>query len=282
MIIHARTSDFEKLFCRFVRQFAIPFNAFLRTSFHLVGPRNRLCVKFFPPWYFVSCSSKNSWFELFSVLLTSDFISQMHVVKKWCWFSKIDQFHQFLPHRTYILLLSTILMSSTCTDKNNPCFRWTKRQSPFGTFFPIQVLRTVFPTRDQQVGARTNVDREEPLDLQCWSIHISGHSDFGILSNLDASSISTWVYADTASAACPSQSGSLAMTLLLLLSFETQTSPVQWTLHELQSRILQRHLGVRLCLEISEILFPTPHFWDDTCPPMQQSGLSSCLFMLPE
>ena len=43
-------------------------------------------------------------------------------------------------------------------------------------------------------------------------IHTSGHSDAGILSNLGASSNFTWVYADTAPAACPSQSGSLAMT----------------------------------------------------------------------
>ena len=35
-------------------------------------------------------------------------------------------------------------------------------------------------------------------------IHISGHSDFGIVSSLGASSIFTWVYAETASAACPS------------------------------------------------------------------------------
>ena len=42
-------------------------------------------------------------------------------------------------------------------------------------------------------------------------IHVHGQSDFGILSNLGASSIITWAYADTLSA-CPSQSGSLAMT----------------------------------------------------------------------
>ena len=43
-------------------------------------------------------------------------------------------------------------------------------------------------------------------------IRTSGHSDYGILSNFGASSILTWVQADTASGACPSQSGSLAMT----------------------------------------------------------------------
>ena len=43
-------------------------------------------------------------------------------------------------------------------------------------------------------------------------IHVSGHSDFGILSSVGESFIFTWVYADIASAACPSQSGILAIT----------------------------------------------------------------------
>ena len=43
-------------------------------------------------------------------------------------------------------------------------------------------------------------------------IHISGHCDFGILSNFGASSILNWVRAGAASAACPAQSGGLAMT----------------------------------------------------------------------
>ena len=43
-------------------------------------------------------------------------------------------------------------------------------------------------------------------------LHISGHSGFGMLSNFGASSIVTWVLADTASAACPVQAGSLATT----------------------------------------------------------------------
>ena len=38
---------------------------------------------------------------------------------------------------------------------------------------------------------------------------MSGHSDFGIFNNVDASSIFTWVQADTASVACPAHPGSL-------------------------------------------------------------------------
>ena len=40
-------------------------------------------------------------------------------------------------------------------------------------------------------------------------IQISGHYDFGIFNNVGASSILTWVLADTASAACPAHPGSL-------------------------------------------------------------------------
>ena len=40
---------------------------------------------------------------------------------------------------------------------------------------------------------------------------MSGHSDFGIFNIFGASSILTWVSADTASAAYPSQPGNLEM-----------------------------------------------------------------------
>ena len=79
---------------------------------------------------------------------------------------------------------------------------------------------------------RTNSAQEEQLGLPYWTmilailcrgrrIQMSGHSDFGIFNNFGASSIFTWKQADTASAACPAQPGSLEMIsmTLLLLSF---------------------------------------------------------------
>ena len=42
-------------------------------------------------------------------------------------------------------------------------------------------------------------------------IHISGHSDFGIFNNNGASSILTWVSADTPSVAGPAHPGSRDM-----------------------------------------------------------------------
>ena len=82
-------------------------------------------------------------------------------------------------------------------------------------------------------GDHTSFVQEVPRDLQCLpmvfghlcrgrSIHTSGHSDLGILSNLGASSNFTRVYADTASAAYPSQPGNLAVTSIIFAG--TQTS----------------------------------------------------------
>ena len=42
-------------------------------------------------------------------------------------------------------------------------------------------------------------------------IQISGHSDIGVFDNDGASSVLSWVEADTASAACPAQPGGLDM-----------------------------------------------------------------------
>ena len=55
--------------------------------------------------------------------------------------------------------------------------------------------------------------RDQDLGHLCFGrrIHSSGHSDLGIFSNLGASLICTRVQADSASAACPAQFGSLAM-----------------------------------------------------------------------
>ena len=160
----------------------------------------------------------------------------IHVIKIWSGFVKINILHPFLPHRRRIMLLSSHF--------------WYHRRTPIrlilvfdeqtgianSVLFPIQVplklLRTVFPTRDRQVDVDTNFVQEEPLDLQCWTmiwailcrgrrIHISGH---WILSNLGASSILTPVHAGAAPAACPPQSGSLAMT--------SMTSAVIWDADE--------------------------------------------------
>ena len=50
-------------------------------------------------------------------------------------------------------------------------------------------------------------------------IQMSGHSDFGIFKKVGASSTLTWVYTDTASAACPEHPGSLDMISMTFAAF---------------------------------------------------------------
>ena len=143
------------------------------------------------------------------------------MIKKGCAFTKIFVFHQFLPG-SYNLLLSSHFW---CHPHRLTFDEQTDipKSVLFPNQVPIELLPTVFLTTTLRVGVRADFVQEVPLDLQCLTlisghlyrgrrIHTSGHSDFGILSTLGACSKFTWVYADTASAACPSQSGNLAKT----------------------------------------------------------------------
>ena len=64
--------------------------------------------------------------------------SQKYVVKKWSWFVKTNTLFTNCFHMGAILCFFPAIfkMSSTSTDKNNPCLRWTNRHSQFGTLFP--------------------------------------------------------------------------------------------------------------------------------------------------
>ena len=62
------------------------------------------------------------------------------------------------------LSIAAMVMSATKTDQNNNCFRWTQT-FPVRYSIPIQVptefLRTVFPTRGQQVGDHADFVQEK-------------------------------------------------------------------------------------------------------------------------
>ena len=114
-------------------------------------------------------------------------------------------------------------MPSTKTDKNKHCFRLANRHSIFGTFpipFTTELPQTVLPTACMWVSVQISFKRYTGSsmfdhDVQLCRgrrIQISGHSDFENLSNFGTSSIRSWVQADTASAACPAESGNLAVT----------------------------------------------------------------------
>ena len=134
-------------------------------------------------------------------------------------------FINFFRMEAVFWFFPAILMSSTYIDKNKPCFRWTNKHSQFGTFShpssnrvssnclshnnPANGCPYKFRSRGTTASSMFAHDLGHLCRGRC--IHTSGPSDFGILGHLGASSNFTWVYADTASAACPSQPGNLAI-----------------------------------------------------------------------
>ena len=97
-----------------------------------------------------------------------------------------------------------ILISSTYTDKNSPFARLTNKHSQFKTFpnrVPIELSQIAFPTIVLPETGSSISDHD--FGHLCFGsrIQISGHSDSGFFNIFDASSILTWVQADTASAA---------------------------------------------------------------------------------
>ena len=95
-----------------------------------------------------------------------------------------------------------ILMSSTYPDKSGPCFRWTNRHSQFGTFSHPSSNRISsnclshntpgngcpYRFRSRTITGSSMFDHDFGPLCHVRRIHTSGHSDFGILSNLGASS----------------------------------------------------------------------------------------------
>ena len=101
-----------------------------------------------------------------------------------------------------------------------------KQTFPIWYFVPIQVpielLRTVFPTKSQQLCVRTGFVRQEPLGLRCLTKRLaicvvedaSKHLDILTLEFQATLERPPFLpeKADAASAACPAHPGSLAMT----------------------------------------------------------------------
>ena len=109
--------DLVQLLNRFLCHFAISFHAFLRMTFHVIKPSDRFRVGFLPTMQLFNCSSGDSWLEHLSFFINNTFVrfaitmsaSQVHMVKKWCRFHQINEFHSFLPHAVEVLLHSSHL-----------------------------------------------------------------------------------------------------------------------------------------------------------------------------
>ena len=103
--------------------------------------------------------------------------------------SKIDQFHHFLPHGTTCCFFPAILMSSTHTDKNNPCFRWanySSRNTTSSNCLSHKRPASVCPYRFRSRGTTESSDVWQGfLGHLCRGrrSHISGHSDFPPFNN---------------------------------------------------------------------------------------------------
>ena len=119
-----------------------------------------------------------------------------------------------------LVIFQTILIPPTCTDKNNPCFRRTNRRSQFGTLsHPSFKELFQFVSEIWQVGVRTSFESYHRIFNDCqwfrpfvswktypydWTLRLWNFEQWWCILN--------WVSADTASAACPAQSSSLALT----------------------------------------------------------------------
>ena len=165
-------------------------------------------------------------------------------------------------------------VSSTCTDKNSPFSRLTNKHSEF-IFHKAYSNRTFsicfshnrpargWPYRFLYRRTTKSSILDHDLAHLCFDrrIQISGHSDFGIFKNLGASSILTWVKADTASAACPAHPCSLdIMSMTFAAVIWDADDPCSE--HCIRTRIifLPCHLGVRLCLCAFDTEVPAPNF----------------------
>ena len=114
MVVETWCRDLVQLLWLCISQFTIPFNALFSITFHVIITSDSFRLRFWQPGNF-SVAAADSWFEHFSLFMNHTFVrftftisaSQVHVVKKRCWFSQVNQFHHFLPHRIEVSLLSS-------------------------------------------------------------------------------------------------------------------------------------------------------------------------------
>ena len=152
--------------------------------------------------------------------------------------------------------LPAILMSSTYTDKNNPCFWWTNRYSELGTFpiqVPTELCQNVFPSKGLQVGDHVDFFQEEPLDLQCVTMILATCVEVDVSIYLDILTLEFWANLERLPflLVCKRILGLLLVVhnevilqwhpSLWLLSFVTQTSLALWIHHESLNRLSQCH-----------------------------------------
>ena len=116
MVINAWSRYFIELLCRLVCQVTISLHSFLRMTFQITRPWR--ITKIHREWKFLSSHRGSSRFKRGSVIVhnicayftLSLSATQVHMIKERCWFSQIDFFIEYFPHRIKILFLSSKLV----------------------------------------------------------------------------------------------------------------------------------------------------------------------------
>ena len=98
VVIKAWSWYFVHWFSGFVRQFAISFHALLGMTFHVVEPRGTYSG------FKHGSVIVNNMFVFFAMSLST---SQVYNIKEWCWFSQIDFFVKYFPHRNDVFFLAS-------------------------------------------------------------------------------------------------------------------------------------------------------------------------------
>ena len=145
---------------------------------------------------------------------------------KWCPFSQIDAFHQYVPYRIDVLFLSShflhrpraqtrfFLVVSHTGIRHQELFSHRRFWRNFLEVSSHQRSASGWPYIFRSSGTTGSSILDRDFDHLCRGrrIQMSGHSDLGIFHTAGVSSILTCVYADTASAVCPAHLGSLTIT----------------------------------------------------------------------
>ena len=148
------------------------------------GRRHCLCVRLLPLHVMFCCSSRNINANIFifcSMILSFGLYTRW-VHPKYIWSrndaaSSISTFYNNYFHmKAMFCFFPAVFNSSTCTERNNPCFRWTT-YIPNSEISSIQVLtklfRIVSPIEFQPMGAHASFVQEVPRDLLCLVVILS-------------------------------------------------------------------------------------------------------------
>ena len=243
-----------------------------------------------------SCSGRDSWFEHLLVFLNNVLVrfaftlstSQIHVVKKRCRLSEINQLHQLLPHGTQILLSSSHLLWHPRIPIRIDLPFDARTSISNSVLLHIQVP-TEFFTLSLPQGDKTDFVQEEPQGLRCLT---------KILATCVVEDVSEYLDILTLEASVMLKRLSFFLGCKLMLrrllvwrnlvalqrhpwlfrpSFEMQTNPVLWMQRKSLNRLLKYHLGVQLDLCIVDTSVLSPLCWEDRRPSLKQK-MDICFF----